>query len=154
MRYTHHGKERLCNNCVLSTEKILLPGTHNIENYMAAISLTNGLVSNETVRCVATTFKGVEHRLEFVRELDGVKYYNSSIDSSPSRTAAALSALTEKPIVICGGYDKNIPFEPLAKALKEKAKAVILPGATAEKIHDVILIEEANIGVYIEKVFE
>ena len=121
---------------------------------MAAISLTNGLVSNETVRYVATIFKGVEHRLEFVRELDGVKYYNSSIDSSPSRTAAALSALTEKPIVICGGYDKNIPFEPLAKSLKEKAKAVILTGATAEKIHDVILKEEANIGVYIEKDFE
>jgi len=154
MNYKHHGKERLCNNSVLSTEKILLPGTHNIENYMAAISLTNGLVSNETVRYVATTFKGVEHRLEFVRELDGVKYYNSSIDSSPSRTAAALSALTEKPIVICGGYDKNIPFEPLAKALKEKAKAVILTGATAEKINDVILKEEANIKVYIEKDFE
>ncbi len=152
--YKHHWKERLCNNSVLSTESILLPGTHNIENYMAAISLTKGLVSEETIRHVATTFKGVEHRLEFVRELDGVKYYNSSIDSSPSRTAAALSALTVKPIVICGGYDKNIPFEPLAKALDDKAKAVILTGATAEKIHDVILKEGSKVQVYIEKDFE
>lgn len=154
MSYKHHWKERLCNNSVLSTESILLPGTHNIENYMAAISLTKGLVSEETIRHVATTFKGVEHRLEFVRELDGVKYYNSSIDSSPSRTAAALSALTVKPIVICGGYEKNIPFEPLAKALDERAKAVILTGATAEKIHDVILKEGLKVQVYIEKDFE
>lgn len=154
MSYKHHFKERLCNNSVLSTEKILLPGTHNIENYMAAISLTNGLVSNETIRHVASTFKGVEHRLEFVRELDGVRYYNSSIDSSPSRTAAALSALTEKPIVICGGYDKNIPFEPLARALDERAKVVILTGATAEKIHEVIIKEGSTIQVHIEKDFE
>ena len=154
MSYKHHLKERLCNNSVLSTEKILLPGTHNIENYMAAISLTKGLVSEETIRYVATTFKGVEHRLEFVRELDGVKYYNSSIDSSPSRTAAALSALPKKPIVICGGYDKNIPFEPLARALDEGANTVILTGATAEKIYDVIKKEKSNLQVHIEKDFE
>lgn len=154
MSKKHHLKKRLYNYSFLSTEKILLPGTHNIENYMAAISLTNGLVSDETIRYVASTFKGVEHRLEFVRELDGVKYYNSSIDSSPSRTAAALSALAEKPIVICGGYDKNIPFEPLAKALDQKAKAVILTGATAEKIYDAILEENSGVKVHIEKDFE
>lgn len=147
-------KERLINLSILSTERILLPGTHNIENYMAAISLTNGLVSNEAVRCVASTFRGVEHRLEFIRELDAVKYYNSSIDSSPTRTAAALSALEKKPIVICGGYDKNIPFEPLAIALDKKAKAVILTGATAEKIYDAILAEKSNVKVHIEKDFE
>lgn len=119
---------------ILKTDDIKLPGRHNVENYMAAISITRGLVSNETVREIATTFGGVAHRLEFVRELDGVKYYNSSIDSSPTRTAAALSALKEKPIIICGGYDKKIPFEPLAEALCERAKKVILTGATAEKI--------------------
>ena len=72
--------------------------------------------------------------MEFVRELDGVRYYNSSIDSSPTRTAAALSALPEKPVVICGGYDKKIPFGPLAAVLVERAAAVVLTGATAEKI--------------------
>ena len=154
MSKKNHLKERLYNHSILSTEKILLPGSHNIENYMAAISLTNGLVSNETVRYVAATFKGVEHRLEFVRELDGVKYYNSSIDSSPTRTAAALSALNSKPIVICGGYDKNIPFEPLADALVDKAKAVILTGATADKIYSCIDAKRSNLKVYIERDFE
>lgn len=140
--------------CLLDTNEILVPGAHNIENYMAAISLTEGIVSNETIKYIASTFKGVEHRLELVREFDGVKYYNSSIDSSPSRTAAALSALKEKPIVICGGYDKNIPFEPLAKALDQRAKAVILTGATAEKIYDAILNEKSSVKVYKEKDFE
>ena len=154
MSYKHHWKERLCNKSVLLTERILLPGTHNIENYMAAISLTNGLVSNETIRHVASTFKGVEHRLEFVRDLDGVKYYNSSIDSSPSRTAAALSALDKKPIVICGGYDKNIPFEPLADALIERAKAVVLTGATAEKILNCLNAKTSDLAICIESDFE
>ena len=124
---------------ILKISDIKLPGRHNAENYMAAISITRGLVSRESIYEVATTFGGVPHRLEFVRELDGVKYYNSSIDSSPTRTAAALSALREKPIIICGGYDKNIPFEPLATALCERAKKVILTGATAKKIKDAIL---------------
>lgn len=119
---------------ILDTSEIKLPGAHNIENYMSAISLTNGFVSQKTISKIARTFGGVEHRLEFVREFKGVKYYNSSIDSSPTRTAAALSALKEKPIVICGGYDKNIPFEPLADVLLSRAKAVILTGAARDKI--------------------
>lgn len=139
---------------ILDTKTILLPGNHNIENYMAAIALTDGLVSKKSIESVAQKFVGVEHRLEFVRELDGVKYYNSSIDSSPSRTAAALSALTQKPIVICGGYDKQIPFEPLADALIERAKAVILTGATANKILNSINAKSSNLTVYLETDFE
>ena len=125
---------------ILKTDDILLPGKHNLENYMTAIALTRGLVSADNVREVATTFEGVKHRLERIRTLHGVTYYNSSIDSSPTRTAAALSALhPRRPIVICGGYDKNIPFEPLAEALCRHAKAVVLTGATAEKIKRVLL---------------
>ena len=139
---------------VLDTNAVLLLGKHNIENYMAAIALTWGLVSIHTIFSVASTFVGVEHRLEFVREFDGVFYVNSSIDSSPSRTAAALSALSIKPIVICGGYDKQIPFEPLAKALNERAKAVVLTGATAEKIYDVLKFSESQIEIHIEKDFK
>jgi len=129
--YIDDGEKR---EKILKTEDILLPGRHNVENYMTAIALTEGLVSLETVKEVATTFRGVAHRLELVREKNGVKFYNSSIDSSPSRTAAALGALPKAPIVICGGYDKKIPFDTLAKSLCEKAKAVVLTGATAEKI--------------------
>ncbi len=139
---------------ILDLKSILLPGRHNIENYMAAISLTWGMVSEQTIKHIAKTFGGVEHRLELVREHEGVIYINSSIDSSPSRTAAALSALPKKPIVICGGYDKNIPFEPLADALNNGAKAVILTGATADKIHDVLRASDTEIEVYVERDFK
>ncbi len=124
---------------VLRIEDIFLPGRHNVENYMAAIGNTLGFVSQGVYAEIAREFCGVEHRLEFVRELDGVKYYNSSIDSSPSRTAAALSALPRKPVVICGGYDKNIPFEPLAAALCRDAVGVVLTGATADKIYEALV---------------
>ncbi len=124
---------------ILNVSSILIPGRHNLQNYMAAISATRGLVSSQAIKNVAERFGGVEHRCEFVREKDGVKYYNSSIDSSPTRTAAALSALGQRVIVICGGYDKNIPFEPLALSLCRHAKAVVLTGATAEKIKAAIL---------------
>ena len=119
---------------VIDTADIVLPGKHNVENYMAAIAITRGLVSKETVCEIATTFGGVEHRLELVREKDGVKFYNSSIDSSPTRTAAALSALPKAPIIILGGSDKNIPFDSLAKDVCEKTKAAIVTGESAPKI--------------------
>lgn len=128
--FRRHGREE----AVIKTRDILIPGAHNVENYMAAIAATRGIVSNEAVLQVARTFPGVEHRIELVREHNGVKYYNSSIDSSPTRTAAALRSFSQKTIVICGGYDKKIPFEPLGQVLVEKAKAVVLTGATADKI--------------------
>lgn len=124
---------------LLSVDSIRVLGRHNLENFMTAIALTYGRVSAEIYKTVAEAFFGVEHRLEWVRNLDGVDYYNSSIDSSPTRTAAALSALGSRDIVIiCGGYDKKIPFEPLAEALFERARAVVLTGATGGKILDAI----------------
>ena len=119
---------------VLEISDILLPGHHNVENYMAAIAATYPIVGADPICELARTFGGVEHRLEFVREKDGVRFYNSSIDSSPTRTTAALSAFKEKVIVILGGYDKQIPFEPLAKPLCEHCKTAVLCGATAKKI--------------------
>lgn len=125
---------------LLDSRDILLPGKHNVENYMTAIGLTYGYVPKEIYTEVARSFGGVEHRLELVRVKDGVSYYNSSIDSSPTRTAAALSALEGRDIVaICGGYDKRIPFAPLAQSLCERARAVVLTGATAGKIREAIL---------------
>ena len=106
---------------------------------MAAIALLDGLVSDDSIRTVAREFGGVEHRCEIVREADGVTYYNSSIDSSPARTIACLSAFHGKVIAICGGYDKNLDYTPLAVPLSERAKAVILTGATAEKIKRALL---------------
>ena len=120
---------------ILSVQSIRLPGTHNVENYMTAIALTYGYVDKEIYKNIAESFMGVEHRLELVRTLNGVQYYNSSIDSSPTRTAAALSALSGRDIVvICGGYDKNLDYAPLAEALIANVRAVVLTGATAGKI--------------------
>ena len=129
-----NGVISLDGNEILREQDILLPGMHNRENYMAAIAVTEGLVSKEAIYRVATTFTGVEHRLETVRVHKGVRYINSSIDSSPSRTTAALGCFADKVICICGGYDKHIPFAPLAEALCEHTKAVVLTGATADAI--------------------
>ena len=124
---------------LLATEHIRVPGRHNVENFMTAIGLTLGAVDVSVYEDVARDFGGVEHRLEWVRALDGVDYYNSSIDSSPTRTAAALSALAGRDIVvICGGYDKKIGFAPLAESLCRTARAVVLTGATAELIRAAI----------------
>lgn len=125
---------------LLDVSEIRLPGVHNIENYMTAMALTIGEAANRTFLKVAREFTGVPHRLEPVREKDGVRFFNSSIDSSPTRTAAALSAFgEEKVIIICGGYDKHIPFEPLALSLCAHAKKVVLTGNTAGKIKEAIL---------------
>ena len=119
---------------VLPIADILLPGVHNIENYEAAIGAVDGLVPDETIRQFAATFGGVEHRIELVRELHGVKYYNDSIASSPSRTMAGLRSFQQKVILIAGGYDKHIPYDVLGPDLVAHVKAMVLTGATAPKI--------------------
>ncbi len=119
---------------VLPVEEILIPGVHNVENYMAAMLAVEGMVSDKTVRQVARTFGGVEHRIELVRIKDGVKFYNDSIASSPSRTIAGLNSFDQKVILIAGGYDKHIPFDTLGPKVCEKAKRVYLNGATAAAI--------------------
>ena len=119
---------------VLPVTDVLLPGVHNIENYEAAIGAVDGLVPDETIRQFAATFGGVEHRIELVRELHGVKYYNDSIASSPSRTMAGLCSFSQKVILIAGGYDKHIPYDVLGPDLVAHVKAMVLTGATAPKI--------------------
>lgn len=119
---------------VLRIADIKIPGRFNVANYMCAVGMTRGFVSPETVTSLAKTFGGVEHRNEFVREVRGVRYYNSSIDSSPSRTAAALSAYPKAPILICGGRDKHVPFDGLAETILTHAKALVLTGEAKEQI--------------------
>jgi len=119
---------------IVDKKDILIPGEHNVENYMAAIAATEGLVSRESIRSVAMSFGGVEHRIELVRSLRGVKYYNDSIASSPTRTVAGLRSFRQKVILIAGGYDKQIGFEPLAEEAVKSVKALFLCGHTAEKI--------------------
>ena len=119
---------------VLKASEILIPGVHNVENYMAAIAMVDGLVSDETIRQVAKTFGGVEHRIELVRVKDGVRFYNDSIASSPSRTIAGLRSFPEKVILIAGGYDKHIPYDVLGPEICAHVKKLFLGGATGEKI--------------------
>lgn len=133
--YMVNGGER---TAVMKAADIRLPGIHNVENYLAALTAVYDDVDREQIIRVAREFGGVEHRIEFVRELDGVKYYNDSIATSPTRVIAGLNAFDQKLIVIAGGYDKKIPFEPLAPKLIEKCKLLILTGLTAEKIEKAV----------------
>ena len=122
----HDGVERE----VLRVSGIKLPGVHNVENYMAAIAAVDGIVPDEIIRKFAAEFGGVEHRIELVRELNGVRYYNDSIASSPSRTIAGLRSFDQKLILIAGGKDKGIPYDTLGPEVNEHVKLLILCGAT------------------------
>ena len=119
---------------IMSVEDIKLPGVHNVENYLAAIAAVGDFVPPEIIRDFAREFGGVEHRIELVRTYHGVRYYNDSIASSPSRTTAGLRSFKEKVILIAGGYDKHIPFDDLGCEIVEHVKLLVLCGATAEKI--------------------
>ena len=119
---------------VVRQEDVLIPGLHNIENYMAAILAVEGLASDDDIRYVASHFGGVEHRIELVRVKDGVRYYNDSIASSPSRTIAGLRSFHQKVILIAGGYDKHIPYDVLGPELAAHVRLLVCTGATGGKI--------------------
>ncbi len=130
-----HGKAEM----IMPADKIFIPGDHNVENYLAAFALLYGEVKTESMVKVAETFRGVEHRIELVRELRGVKYYNDSIASSPSRTTAGLRSFKDKVILIAGGKDKGVPFDSLGKEIREHVKVLVLTGLTADKIEKAAL---------------
>lgn len=123
---------------LMNRDAIKIPGDHNVLNFLAAISATWGLISVENIIRIAENFGGVEHRIELVRVRDGVRWYNDSIATSPTRTIAGLNSFDQKVILIAGGYDKKIPFLPLGPKIIEKVKALILMGATADKIEDTV----------------
>lgn len=124
---------------IMHKSDITILGDHNIANYLAAISAVWGYVGADNIRLVAKEFAGVPHRIEFVREVNGVRYFNDSIASSPTRTIAGLKAFDRKVILLAGGYDKQIPFEPMAPYVINKVKLLILTGPTAEKIEKAVV---------------
>ena len=133
--YSDYGKVTK----IMDISDIRIPGMHNVENYLAAISAVWGIVDTDTIVKVAKEFGGVAHRAEFVREYRGVKYYNDSIASSPTRTALGTLSLYDFKITIsAGGYDKHIPYEPLGPVINDKVKTLILLGDTAPKIEDAV----------------
>ncbi|MCR5458200.1 MAG: UDP-N-acetylmuramoyl-L-alanine--D-glutamate ligase [Clostridiales bacterium] len=136
-----------CGGClekVMSDSQIFLRGTHNIENVMAAYSATKNVVSKENFIRAVEEFRGVRHRIEFVCEKNGVKYYNSSIDTTPTRSMAALKSFEEPLIVICGGSDKNIPYDPMIDLLCEKSRFIVTTGKTGVTIRN--LLEKKGIS--------
>ena len=130
-----NGEERR----IMTRSDIRIPGSHNVENFMAAIAAVDGMVSDDVIRNFAREFGGVEHRIEWVRTLHGVRYYNDSIATSPTRVIAGLRSFTQKVILIAGGYDKHIPFDVLGPEIVEHVKILVLCGATADKIRASVL---------------
>ncbi len=123
---------------ILNTDEVILRGNHNFQNIATALAATKTLVDTDVAVEAIKKFRPVEHRIEFVRESDGVKWYNDSASSSPTRTISGLNAFKENIILIAGGYDKNLEYEPLAKPVIDKVSTLILIGQTAEKIYDVV----------------
>ena len=132
--YAENGSETL----IMNRDDIVIPGDHNIENYCTAISAVWGSVKPETIKNIAQTFGGVEHRIEFVREYKGVKYYNDSIATSPSRVISGLKAFGRKIIVIMGGSDKGNDFGEMVPYILKYCKVLVLNGTTANRIYDAV----------------
>ncbi|MGL5764603.1 MAG: UDP-N-acetylmuramoyl-L-alanine--D-glutamate ligase [Sarcina sp.] len=149
--YYKDGGLYLHDKFVVNKDDIIIKGMHNVENYLAAFLAVQDDVEISTMKELAETFGGVEHRCEFVRTVDGVSYYNDSIASSPTRTVAGLKAFDQPVILLAGGYDKHIPFEPLAEDGYKKIKVLILFGATKEKINNVFTKFENDNDVKIER---
>ena len=143
---------------ILNTDDVILRGNHNYQNIATAIAATASLVDIETAVKAVKEFKPVEHRIEFVEEIDGAKWYNDSASSSPSRTLSGLNAFKENIVLIAGGYDKNLDYTPLAKTIIDKVKALILIGQTAGKIYDAVKEElekeNKNLDIYMCETLE
>lgn len=145
---TDDGKIKVSENGlrkhVFDTKNMKLRGVHNFENASCAIIATKELVKKESIDRVLTEFKGVEHRLELVKETKNrIKWYNDSVSSSPTRTIAGLNAFSFKNIIlIAGGYDKNLDYNVLAKPILDNCKSLILLGQTSDKIEKAVLLEQ------------
>ena len=135
---------------ILNTKNVQLRGKHNYENICTALAATKDLVSMDNAVKTVSEFKGVEHRLELVREINGVKWFNDSVSSTPTRTIAGLKSYDEEIVLIAGGYDKNLDYTPIAKPILDKVKVLILLGATSGKIFDSVKAEEEKQGKKIE----
>lgn len=123
---------------IIATDDIVLRGKHNLENIATALAITSTLVDIDVAIEAIKEFKPVPHRIEFVKEIDGVKWYNDSASSSPTRTLSGINAFKEDIVLIAGGYDKNLDYTPLAKPILQKVKTLILIGQTANKIFDAV----------------
>ena len=146
---------------LVNQTEILIPGRFNVENILAAAATTLHLsaVTPDVIAHIARTFEGVPHRLEFVRELDGVRWYNSGIDTGPSRTIASLSALSDngiRAVLMMGGQDKNSDYSGLGEAVLEVSDRIVLLGQNASLIRTEIerAAEASNKQVTVTEVYD
>lgn len=146
--YLKDGKIYSGQKAVMDRADIILPGIHNVANYMAAISAVNDFVSDDAIVSVARTFGGVEHRIEFVCEKNRVAFYNDSIGSSPARTKATLLSFPEKVVLIAGGYDKHLNYDELSKIIADRVRYLVLIGQTADKIERAVKNAAKDLPVY------
>lgn len=125
---------------------IQLRGEHNVSNILAACAISDVLgVSVETMREMATSFTGVEHRLELAGEVNGVRYYNDSIATSPERLVAALKSFDEPIVLLAGGRDKHLPWDEAARLILQRTRHVILFGEAMELIAGAIEAERKKL---------
>lgn len=134
---------------LIKQKDMKLVGVHNCENACAAIGAVGNLILEDELIDTIENFGGVEHRIEFVREIDGVKWYNDSIGSSPTRTIAGLNSFDEKIVLIAGGYDKNLDYQPISEPIVQNVSKLILMGATAEKIQKVVEEKIKNTNIHL-----
>jgi UDP-N-acetylmuramoylalanine--D-glutamate ligase len=132
---------------VCAIEEIRLPGQHNRMNVAAAAALAKAFgVETEHIRTAIRSFTGVPHRLELVRDLDGVRYINDTTATAPEAAIAALQSFDTPIVLICGGADKNLPFDDMARAVAQRAKAVVLLNGTATpKLEQQLKIENEQL---------
>lgn len=121
---------------LIKKEEIKLRGIHNYENICTALAATSSLVNLETAIQAIKEFNGVEHRLEFVREKNNIKWYNDSIGTSPASTIAGLNAFDENIILLAGGSDKGLDYKEVGEVVADKVQTLILTGPTATKIEE------------------
>ena len=149
--YTLDNKIYYDDKVILDGKSIHIRGVHNLENICTCLSATVDLIDMDKALKAIKEFKGVEHRLEFVREIDGVKWYNDSVSSSPTRTIAGLNSYDEDIVLIAGGYDKNLDYTPIARPILDKVTKLILFGSTANKIYDAVISEKKDEHIEIYK---
>ena len=153
--YLDGDKIKYNHEVVIDTNKILLRGVHNYLNICAALNAIRDYINvdNETLEKIVAKFTGVSHRLEFVREIDGVKWYNDSASTTPDKSIAGITAFSEPVVLIAGGYDKNIPYDSMADAVIEHVSKLILFGDTKNKIYDAVMKEvkarNSDLQVYV-----
>lgn len=154
--YTIDNSIYLNDKKILDCTNLKIRGIHNYENICACLAATYDLIDMDKAINAICDFSGVEHRLEFVREIDGVKWYNDSVSSSPTRTIAGLNSYKEDIVLIAGGYDKNLDYTPIAKPILNHVSKLILFGATSNKIYDAVIKEKTNekIEIYKEKTLD